>query len=124
MRGSDNFCSLATSFKRIKNIVIKAGLTAESEFPVSLELFQESEEQDLYSSISRISPLVNRFRKKSDFKKIFELLASLRPQIDRFFDKVLVMAEDPRIQQNRLSLLGSLWKLFLGVADISEIVIS
>jgi len=124
MRGSDNFYSLATSFKRIKNIVIKAGLTAESEFPVSLELFQESEERDLYSSISRISPLVNRLRKKSDFKKIFALLASLRPQIDRFFEKVLVMAVDPRIQQNRLSLLGSLWKLFLGVADISEIVVS
>jgi len=124
MRNSDDFHSLAISFKRIKNIIIKAGRSAESDFKVEPALFQEAEERELFLAIQKVSPRLKSLRKKSDFDKIFELLASLRPQVDRFFDKVLVMAEDQQIQNNRLSLLGSLWKLFLGLADISEMVVS
>jgi glycyl-tRNA synthetase beta chain len=124
MRGSDDFRSLATSFKRIKNIIVKAGLTADSEFSIRPELLQEVEEKGLHAAIVKIAPRIFRMRKKNEFKTIFELMASLRPEVDLFFDKVLVMAEDPEIQKNRLSLLGYLWKLFLGVADISEMVVS
>ncbi len=124
MRGSEDFRSLAISFKRIKNIIVKAGLTADSDFLVAPELFQEAEEKGLHAAIVKIAPRISRLRKKNEYKAIFEWMASMRPEVDHYFDKVLVMAEDPKIQKNRLSLLGSLWKLFLGVADISEMVVS
>ena len=50
-----------------------------------------------------------------------KLLAAMRPHVDRFFDKVLVMAEDPMVRQNRLRLLGKLDALFTSVADLSQI---
>jgi glycyl-tRNA synthetase beta chain len=49
-------------------------------------------------------------------------MASLRPAIDLFFDKVLVMAEDAKVRENRLTLLQSLLQTFLKIADVSEIV--
>jgi glycyl-tRNA synthetase beta chain len=49
-------------------------------------------------------------------------MASLRGAIDLFFTEVLVMAEDPALRRNRLMLLGRLAQLFLGVADLSQIV--
>jgi glycyl-tRNA synthetase beta chain len=48
-------------------------------------------------------------------------LASLRGAVDTFFDKVMVMTEDESLKQNRLALLNSLSKLFLGAADISRL---
>ena len=46
----------------------------------------------------------------------------LRGPIDQFFDDVMVMAEDQAVRENRLALLHSLRKLFIGVADISQLV--
>ena len=43
--------------------------------------------------------------------------------LDGFFDEVLVMAEDPVIRGNRFALLARLSKMFLSVADISQIVL-
>jgi glycyl-tRNA synthetase beta chain len=48
-------------------------------------------------------------------------VARLRPTVDRFFDKVLVMAEDPATRQNRLRLLGKLDQLFSRIAEFAEI---
>ena len=49
-------------------------------------------------------------------------MASLRPQVDLFFDKILVNDPDPTIRQNRLALLYSLLTEFSSIADFSEIV--
>ena len=46
-------------------------------------------------------------------------LASLREEVDNFFDKVMVMAEEEALKLNRLTLLSRLQALFLQVADIS-----
>ncbi|MEQ8955152.1 MAG: glycine--tRNA ligase subunit beta, partial [Gammaproteobacteria bacterium] len=56
-----------------------------------------------------------------DYIKGMELLAGLKPAVDKFFDEVLVMAEDEKIRSNRLALLHGLRALFLSVADISEL---
>jgi glycyl-tRNA synthetase beta chain len=50
-----------------------------------------------------------------------EALASLRPHVDRFFDGVMVMAEDATLRSNRVALLQEIERLFLDVADISEL---
>ncbi|MCI0402627.1 MAG: hypothetical protein L0212_03795, partial [Acidobacteria bacterium] len=51
-------------------------------------------------------------------------IASLRPQVDRYFDKVLVNVEDQALRENRLTLLAHLLREFSTVADFSEIVVN
>ena len=124
MRDSEDFYAVSLSFKRIKNIVLKAGLTIESSFTIDSALFETEEERALGELISRIQPKVKRAAAKHDYRKAFELMASMRPSIDLFFDKVLVMSENLAVQKNRLSLLGSLLGIFYRLADVSEVVLS
>ena len=124
MRSSQDFYSLSVSFKRIKNILVKAGLDNNNTLPVDPELFQAEEERNLFRKIESIEPAIRRSRKTHEYQAAFELLASLRPQVDRFFDQVLVMADDKALQKNRLGLLGNLLMIFTDLADISEIVVS
>ena len=49
-------------------------------------------------------------------------VAKLRPAVDKFFDKVMVMVDDERVRANRLALLQTLVKEFSTIADFSEIV--
>ncbi len=61
---------------------------------------------------------------ENDYTTALEAIASLRPHVDRFFDKVLVNAPDPQIRENRLTLLDKLLNEFSTIADFSEIVTS
>ncbi|MEO6690634.1 MAG: glycine--tRNA ligase subunit beta, partial [Dokdonella sp.] len=54
-----------------------------------------------------------------DYVGLLKRLARLREPVDRYFDTVMVMADDPALRANRLALLGGLRSLFLRVADIS-----
>ncbi|MBT4095973.1 MAG: hypothetical protein HOE85_18590, partial [Nitrospinaceae bacterium] len=53
--------------------------------------------------------------------KVMENVTALRPAVDKFFDEVLVMAEDEKLRRNRLALLGRVGALFEPVADFSKI---
>src|SRR3990172_9456305 len=66
---------------------------------------------------------VAEFREKRRYEEALRQVASLRPQVDRYFDQVLVMAKDEAVRENRLALLGHLLKEFSTVADFSEIVV-
>jgi glycyl-tRNA synthetase beta chain len=121
MRGSADFASVSQSFKRIKNIIIKAGMDIRIDGSVDPALFECDEERELKEVIQRIEPQVRRASRRGHYQQAFERMASLRPQIDQFFDKVLVMAEDPTVRQNRLLLLRGLLQVFLELADVSEI---
>jgi glycyl-tRNA synthetase beta chain len=122
MRDRQDFTSLATSFKRIRNILSKAGLDQGEPLPIDPLLFRQDEEMALYSAVERLRPKITRCCRKQEYFRAFELMADIRPEVDLFFEKVLVMAEDERLQRNRLGLLRSLLKVFLEVADVSEIV--
>jgi glycyl-tRNA synthetase beta chain len=52
---------------------------------------------------------------------VLTALADLRPTVDAFFDKVMVMSDDAAVRQNRLALLAALRTLFLDIADISRL---
>jgi len=54
---------------------------------------------------------------KLDFRGALADIASLRNPVDAFFDKVMVMAEDEQVRQNRLALLTAISRLFSGIAD-------
>ena len=57
-----------------------------------------------------------------EYRPALETIASIRPQVDLFFDKVLVNSPDPKVRQNRLTLLDTLLAEFSTIADFSEIV--
>ena len=61
-------------------------------------------------------------RRTPSYREKLAAIASLRPQVDLFFDKILVNDPDPAIRQNRLALLHSLLTEFSTIADFSEIV--
>ncbi len=121
VRTESDFLSVASSFRRIANILGQAGDFGETVDPARLT---EPEEFDLWQAYRELQPRVQQARIRRDYAAALRTLASIRPVVDTFFDKVLVMAPDPQIRSNRLALLSSLSRLFFGVADISEIVLS
>ena len=123
IRSSADFEAVAQGFKRIKNILSKSDLEISTELqPIDLALFESDEERSLAAAVRTIQPKVENAVRARTYGRAFELMASLRPAIDLFFDKVLVMAEDPKVRDNRLNLLRSLLQTFLKIADVSEIV--
>jgi glycyl-tRNA synthetase beta chain len=60
---------------------------------------------------------------RRDHAAVLTSIATLRPQVDDFFDTVLVMAEDGETRRNRLALLASLARLYAREADFAEIVV-
>ena len=61
-------------------------------------------------------------RKTDDYLEALQAIATLRPAVDQFFDKILVNAPDERVRRNRLALLGRLYSEVSSIADFSEIV--
>jgi glycyl-tRNA synthetase beta chain len=120
VRPTENFEPLAASFKRIKNILRQAEFAGDGE--VNVELLETGPEADLYAAANGVARKVRRHRKTGDYRAALEAIASLRPRVDLFFDKVLVNAPDPRIRENRLTLLHNLLREFSAIADFSEIV--
>lgn len=126
VRPTQNFEPLAASFKRIKNILRQAEIEVGQAVPPAVDsaLLEPGPEADLFSAFERLRRRVKRFRKKKEYLAALEAIASLRPRVDQFFDKVLVNAPDPLIRRNRLTLLHNLLKESSAIADFSEIVTS
>lgn len=113
--------SLATANKRIRNILRKSGDSDEAAAPLRRELMQEPAEQALADELDRLAASVQRLTHAGDYPSALRVLAGLREPVDRFFDDVMVMADDPSIRANRLALLGRLSGLFDGIADFSRL---
>ncbi len=123
IRHRENFDSLAASFKRIKNIIQKSeGVPAEEGRSVQVDLFQQSEETQLYQSIEELKRQIEGYGPKKSYEAILDRIASMRPVVDQFFDRVLVNAEEPEIRRNRFNLLFSLHDEFMQIADFSELL--
>ncbi len=117
IRPTEDFEPLAASFKRIKNILKQAQVeTVDQPDPA---LLKPGPEQDLHQAFLRVREITN---KNGSYRENLASIASLRPQVDLFFDKILVNDPDPAIRQNRLALLYSLLTEFSTIADFSEIV--
>src|SRR6266704_7059265 len=74
-------------------------------------------DRELGSAISDLEPLL----RESDYVAALKRLATLRPTVDDFFDRVMVMVDDDNLRNNRLALLRDLGNLFLRVADVSRL---
>lgn len=120
VRPTENFEPLAASFKRIKNILRQAGFEGGGEIDASL--LEPGPEAELHRAFTSVRGRVKKLRREKNYAAALEWIASLRPRVDLFFDKVLVNAPDPAIRQNRLTLLHKLLSEFSAIADFSEIV--
>ena len=90
--------------------------------PVDETLLEGGPERALYDDFSRRSSDVAGFRAAHKYRDALQVIASLRPAVDLFFDKVLVKAPDQRIRENRLRLLDRILTEFSTIAGFSEIV--
>ena len=122
IRSSDDFLSLSQSAKRIRNILKKSAKPSDYEGgTLDSERLEAGPERGLYEAYERVRDQAAQRRAEGDIYGALESIASLRPPVDLFFDKVLVMAEDPDVRRNRLQLLVTLDRLFTEDADLSEI---
>lgn len=116
--------SLAAANKRIRNILRQAEQRAEPvPAMIAPEKLQDAEECALLERMRALDiELVALFQAdRYAYTAALTRLASLREAVDSFFDKVLVMADDPEVRANRLALLTGLSGMFLRVADISRL---
>jgi glycyl-tRNA synthetase beta chain len=122
IRNTKNFAPLAASFKRIRNILEKSAVAGDkNQLTVTPELLRDPAEQQLNLVAHKIGDEVSRLKKAKKYRQALEKISELRPSVDFFFDKVLVMAEEADVRRNRLALLGSLLREFSTIADFSEL---
>jgi glycyl-tRNA synthetase beta chain len=123
VRTSADFESISVAFKRIKNILRQANESRKRVgSAVNVDGFREDAEKKLGILIPEIGQAVNRFKEAQDYSRALAEISRIRPAVDTFFDKVMVMVEDEELRANRLALLQTLLREFSTIADFSEIV--
>jgi glycyl-tRNA synthetase beta chain len=109
--------ALAAGNKRVANILAKE--TVPAGVAVNASLLSEPAEVALGTAVKNLEAELAPLFAQRDYSAALTKLAALRPQVDAFFDQVMVMADDPAVRANRIALLARLRGLFLQIADIS-----
>ena len=120
MTGSPSLLGVAALLKRVKNI--SKGVATPQALPNADGVLTEPAEKALLAAIASGAPTIRAAAERGDYREAFAGVASLQPAVAKFFDDVLVMAEDERVRTARLGLVASLRGLILDIADISEMV--
>ena len=108
--------ALAAANKRVQNLLKKSEGALGN---VDAALLQQDEEKALFAAVQELQPKVQAALDAQDFSAALSALAAVKPQVDAFFDGVMVMADDAAVKQNRLNLLNVLSNLLNAVADIA-----
>ena len=108
--------ALAAANKRVQNLLKKSEGALGN---VDAALLQQDEEKALFAAVRDLQPKVQAALDAQDFAAALSALAAVKPQVDAFFDGVMVMADDAAVKQNRLNLLNVLSNLLNAVADIA-----
>jgi glycyl-tRNA synthetase beta chain len=125
VRASEDFAAVSAAFKRMKNILSQArekGIDAGNS--VDSALLEDNAEIALEGRAVAVAGRVEGLSAAKNFKAALEEIASLRPQVDAFFEAVMVIAPNPAIRANRLALLTRITADFSRIADFSEIVVA
>ncbi len=117
LRGGQEFEDAVVAFQRAYNLARgRPGLGQVDE-----AMLLEPMERALWQALQETVPAARSALKAGDVQQAVRQLARLRPTVDRFFEQVLVMAEDGRLRANRLELLHRLVGAFQEVADFSAL---
>jgi glycyl-tRNA synthetase beta chain len=112
----DGFKEMFSTFKRVANII--KNMEVNAQISVDEKLFDNSYEKDLYSAFK--TTITKHY---DSFEENLDALFALKPQIDAFFDNVMVNTEDLSVRVNRQNLIASVYNAFKSIADIKEISI-
>jgi glycyl-tRNA synthetase beta chain len=119
VKARPDFVPLAVAFKRVANIQEKAGGTGAAQ--VDPALLRDDAERVLLAELERVEREAQSSREGRDYAAVLGSVATLEPAVARFFDDVMVMAEDPALRANRLGLLRRVASLFSDLADFRKI---
>jgi len=114
-----DFVPLAVAFKRVANIQEKAGASGGA--APDAALFREDAEEKLHAVLGEVRSRALAEKQARNYAAALRAIADVKPAVDEFFDKVLVMAEDEAVRRNRLSLMREVAALFADVADFRKI---
>ncbi len=121
VRGSEDFAAVSAACKRIKNILKQAeekGFRADPRKLGQLAL----EGIDLWDRSKELAPQVSKLREQRNYGEALALIATLRPTVDLFFDKVMVLDANEAVRSANLGLIAEVLRNFSTIADFSEIV--
>jgi glycyl-tRNA synthetase beta chain len=113
--------SLAAANKRVANILKQAEAKGESYSNVEPGELAEPAERELLEAIRSASDKAKALFDRGDYAGYLTTFSVLKAPIDTFFDKVMVMADDPKLRRGRLALLHDLREAMNRVADISKL---
>ena len=113
---SESFSEASSTFKRVANITKDTDLTTLG--AVQETLFEADAERELYAAYNRVSAA-----SYVSYEEELDALLGLKPQLDRFFDDVMVNAEDVAVRTNRKTLVAYIYRSILKIADIKEVSI-
>ena len=111
---SEGFSEVFSTFKRVANITKDIDLSGE--MSVNEKLFEEDAEKTLYAKYSEVSS-----KAYGSYEEELDALLGLKPELDSFFDSVMVNVEDEAVKNNRKSIVASIYKSILKIADIKEV---
>jgi len=120
-RESEDFAAISAAFKRIKNILRQA---QEKGFAIgsAKDVVLSPEARQLADAAAALAPEVALLRHERAYGEALASIATLRPAVDAFFDKVMVLDPDPAVRGAHLALIDKVLREFSGIADFSEIV--
>ncbi|MFH1533094.1 MAG: glycine--tRNA ligase subunit beta [Pseudomonadota bacterium] len=118
LRGRPDYEPLILAFKRVLNITRKQEVAT----AVDASRFEDAQEGVLWAAFNDVSSQVDAACDAGDFPAALELLTSLKPVIDTYFDDVMVMCDDEALRANRLATMAAIGERFLKVADFTRIL--
>ena len=120
LTGSQALLGVAALLKRVKNIT--KGIAAPAALDGIRGALTEPAELALLDELTRRAPGIQSAAARREYREAFAGIAQLQPPVAKFFDDVLVMAEEEQVRTARLGLVATLRDRILDIADISEIV--
>src|SRR6185503_13547485 len=113
--GREDWSRILPGYARCVRIIRSAQVDT-TQFRVDTKKFVEEQERKLYDAVRH-----NAQAQAATVDEFLNIVVKLIPSITAFFDKVLVMAEDEKVKQNRLALVGQIANLSRGIADLSKL---
>ena len=119
-KNKGDFTAVSAVFKRINNILTQAKKQniALSD-NINQTLFAEEAEQTLFNVYQKTKSETETFISNKEYNKVFDKVLEIKPAIDNFFEKVMVMSENEEVKKNRITLLNSVQNIFSNFIDFS-----
>jgi glycyl-tRNA synthetase beta chain len=118
LRNLPDYENVIMVFKRVGNIIPEDFVFSN----VDVNLLVSEPEKELYKKFIEIKDKFKQFIENKDYDKALGLMLELKPYIDRFFDNVMIMVEDKKLKNNRLSLLKEINDSFRNIADFTKLI--